>query len=157
MYQPQNTDIFLKLNINSYVPTQQIHTHTNQNRDIFIQLNIDSYVPTKQRHICTNKTFTRAYPPLGGRTSRSVTSCTGQSYNLLNLPLYLILGTERRSRLTSSDELTITGSKLSNSLPSNPGSGRTIPTKQPKTSSRTLNVNLSDNRGQASNSSVIKP
>ena len=33
-----------------------------QNTDIFIQLNIDSYVPTKQRHICTNKTFTLCVP-----------------------------------------------------------------------------------------------
>ena len=57
MYKPQNTDIFLDLHINSYVPTQQIHTCTNQNTDLFIHLNMDSYVPTKQRHTRTNKSF----------------------------------------------------------------------------------------------------
>ena len=86
----QNTDIFLQLNIDKYVPTQQIHTRTlrllhvktiehrhilrtahkllctnpvnthictNQNTDLFIQLNIDSYVQTKQRHTHTNNSF----------------------------------------------------------------------------------------------------
>ena len=78
----QNTYIFLQLNIDKYVPTQQIHTRTlrlvhvqttehinsyvptqqihrctNQNTDLFIQLNIESYVPTKQRHTRTNKSF----------------------------------------------------------------------------------------------------
>ena len=68
MYQPQNTDIFLKLNIKSYVHMYQFNNYahisirTNQNGDIFIPLNIDSYVPTKQRHICTNKTFTLCVP-----------------------------------------------------------------------------------------------
>ena len=57
IYKPQNTDIFLDLHINSYVPTHQIHTCTNQNTDLFIHRKMDSYVSTKQRHTRTNKSF----------------------------------------------------------------------------------------------------
>ena len=52
----------LNIKYNSYVPTQQIYTPINQNTDIFIQLNIDTYVPTKQKHIRTNKPFTLCIP-----------------------------------------------------------------------------------------------
>ena len=59
----QNTDIFLQLNINSYVPTKQILTcilrllyvEKPQNTDIFFKLNINSYVPTQQTHTRTNQ------------------------------------------------------------------------------------------------------
>ena len=56
MYQPQNTDLFIQLNIDTYVPIKQRHTRTNKSfyrTDIFLQLNIDSYVPTQQIHTRT--------------------------------------------------------------------------------------------------------
>ena len=53
----QNTDIFLQLNIDSYVPTQQIHTRTL--RLLHVETTEHRHIlKTKHKLVCTNPTNT---------------------------------------------------------------------------------------------------
>ena len=75
MYQPQNTDIFLKLNINSYVPTQQIHTI--EHRHSYIpKKHIHPNVPTKRaKDKCTYQLPTKTHV----LSIQTLTFCTNQA------------------------------------------------------------------------------